>query len=687
MKNITVKFTLTVLASLTLSFSGFSQKALAKADEAFDAHQYYDAITKYKNAYASVSKDKRGYVLYRMGVASREINDYKGAEANLQKSIAANYDNPDVYLQLAEVLKGQMKYPEAITEFNNYKSKGGNAKRADLGVKSCELAQKWVDSPMRYKVENIQLLNSKQRDFAPCFSDKKYQSIYFSSNRDGTLGGQELNTGGNHYDIFEAKIDKNGKWSTPVLLPPAISTPVNEARAWVSKKGDMIFFTRCPEDKGKENKCGLYMAKKQGSTWGEATPLPFTNDSVQFGHPCLSADAKMLFFASKMPGGYGGTDIWYCTYDAKNNSWGQPKNAGPNVNTEGNESYPSVSDDGKKFYFSSDYHPGLGGLDIFVTEFAPDGKLNKPIENLKYPLNSSYDDFGIVFEGKRQRGYFSSNREGGRGDDDIWSFNLPPLTFNVKGIIISEGDPFTAKGKNEPVEGVKVKILGSDGQLYEVPTGKDGQYSVRLKDAVTYTISTLTDKASKSATHNKEGFLANNDQRIITTVGEGNSKDFKADFAVKPVVPNPRMPEVRYELGSAELTPEGKDSLNYLFNLLKDNPGIVVELNSHTDTRGSAASNMTLSAARAQSCVDYLVKEKSINPQRLQAKGYGATQPIISDDEIKKEPTKEGKEALHAKNRRTSFKILRWDFVDPNAPKNQPKPTKPPTGDDEDSEE
>jgi len=680
MKNIT-KVTFALVASLAISLSAFGQKALLKADEAFDAHQYFDAINKYKEAYGGVPKEKRGYVLYKMGVASREINDYKGAEANLQKAIAAGIDNPDVYLQLAEVLKGQMKYDEAITEFNNYKSKGGNAKRAEIGVNSCKLAQQWTDAPMRYKIENIQALNSKQRDFAPCFSDKKYASIYFTSNRDGSLGGQEINSGGNHYDIYESKLDKNGKWSTPVLLPPSVSTPVNEARAWVSKKGDMLFFTRCPEEKNKANKCGLYMAKKQGSTWGGATLLPFVNDTVQFGHPCLSADGTILYFVSKMAGGYGGSDIWYCTFNAKTNAWGQPKNAGPNINTPGTESYPSVSDDGKKFYFSSDYHPGLGGLDLFMTEVGSGGALNKPIENLKYPLNSSFDDFAIVFEGRKNKGYFSSNREGGKGDDDIYSFYLPPLTFNSKGIVISEGDPNTGKGKNEPVAGVKVKILGSDGALYEVVTGKDGQYTARIKENTTYTITTQTDANSKSTSHDK--FLSTKDQRVITTVGVPSSKDFKADFAVMPVVPNPRMPEVRYELGKSELLPESKDSLNYLYNLMNANPGIVVELNSHTDSRGDADKNMQLSQDRAQSCVNFLVNEKGINAARLKAKGYGKTQLLVTDEEIAKAPTKEEKEALHAKNRRTSFRILQWDFVDPNAPKNAPKPTKPPGEEDE----
>jgi peptidoglycan-associated lipoprotein len=680
-----IRLTFSIIAGLICCTPGFSQKVLKKADAAFEARQYYNAINYYKQAYSAAGKDKKAMILYKSGIASQEINDYKGAEAYYNKAIAANYDNPDVYLRLAEVLKVQMKYPEAIVEYNNYKSKGGNAKRADLGVKSCQLAQQWVDNPMRYKIENISLVNSKQRDYAPCFSDKKYKTIVFSSNRDGGLGGIEINTGTNHTDLWESKLDKNGKWSTPVLLPPAVSTPVNEGRAWVSKKGDLIFFTRCPEEKNKENKCGVYMAKKQGSTWGQAELLPFNTDTVQFGHPCLSADSKMLYFASRMGGGYGGVDIWSCTYNQKTNTWGQPKNMGPQVNTEGNEVYPSVSDDGKKFYFSSDYHPGLGGLDLFMAELGGDGKVSKPVENLKYPINSSYDDFAIVFEGRRNRGYFSSNRDGGKGDDDIWSFNLPPMTFAVKGNVFSEGDPNTGKGKGETVENVKVKVVGSDGSINEVNTGKDGSYNFRIKESNTYTVSTETGQNSKSSSHSKDGFLANKDVRVITTVGEAESKNFQADFAVKPVVPSLRMPEIRYELGSAELLPESKDSLLYLYNILNDNPSIVVELNAHTDNRGDDKSNMELSQARAQSCVDFLVKEKNINEKRLVAKGFGETKPVVTEDQIKKAKTEQEKEALHAKNRRTEFRVLNFNFVDPNAPKSPAKPKK--SGDDEEEEE
>jgi len=685
MKNIT-KFTLTAAALVIFVANGFSQKLLKKADAAFEARQYYSAINMYKQAYANAPKDKKPVVLFKSGYASQEINDYKGAETFYQKAIALNYDDPTVYLMLAEVLKSQMKYPEAIVEYNNYKAKGGNGKKADLGVKSCELAQQWKDAPQRYKLENMSLINSKESDYSPSFADKKNQTLVITSRREGALGSQEVNLGSNHSDLYETKLDKNGKWSTPVLLPPAISSPVNEGQGWVSKKGDMIFFTRCPEEKNKQVKCGLYMAKKQGSTWGVATRLPFNNDTVQFGHPTLSADGKFLYFASRMGGGYGGIDIWRCTYDAKANVWGQPTNAGPAVNTEGDEMYPTVSDDGKKLYFSSNYHPGMGGLDIFVAEAGADGKFTKAVENLKYPINSSFDDFGIIYEGKKQRGYLTSNREGGKGSDDIWSFNLPPLTFNVKGMAMSKGDDIKQIGRGEAVELVKVKVIGSDGSINEYTTSKDGNYTFKLKEKVTYTVSTITDKATKSASYTK-GYLASKDQRVITTVGLDKSKDFIADFELTPVVPFIRMPQILYELGKADLLPQSKDSLQFLYQTLADNPSIVVELNSHTDSRGDAAKNMTLSQARAQSCVDYLVKDKGINPARLVAKGYGKTQLLIGDDVIAKAKTKQEKEALHALNRRTAFRILNWDFVDPNAPKTPTKTNTTKKGGDEEEED
>ena len=359
MKTLIKQFSITFL-SLILSFSGFSQKKnknLIKADEAFENHEYFSAITLYKQALSGATDETKGYIFFRAGEASHEINDYKEAESYFQKAIKANYTDPLVYLKLAEVLKIESKYDESIIEYKNYKTKGGEAKKADRGMSSCQLAKKYSENPTRYQIENMALINSKARDYCASFSDKNNKTIVFSSNREGSLGDIDVSTGKNKSDIYETKVDKNLKWSTPVLLPPAISTEVNEGQPWVSKKGDMIFFTRCPESKGKKSKCGLYMAKKQGSTWGVAELLPFNNDTVQFGHPCLSSDGKILYLSSRKAGGYGGADIWSCTFDVKKAEWGQLKNAGSEVNTSGNEVFPTLSDDGKHLYFSSDYHP------------------------------------------------------------------------------------------------------------------------------------------------------------------------------------------------------------------------------------------------------------------------------------------------------------------------------------------
>ncbi|MBK7665922.1 MAG: PD40 domain-containing protein [Sphingobacteriaceae bacterium] len=289
----------------------------------------------------------------------------KSAETYYQKAIAAKYPDPEAIVRLADVLKSQGKYPEAITEYQNFKKLAPSDPRGDKGVKSSELAQQWKDSPGRYKIENMALINSKESDFSPTYSDKKYNTLVFTSTREGVNQKQDITTGQNHSKMYETKLDKNGKWSTPVILAGAVSSAFNDGAAAVSKKGDFMLMTRCPEIKSQKSGCQLYMAKKQGSGWAEPVKLPFNIDSVQFGHPALSADGKTVYFVSRMKGGFGGADIWKTVYDAKGNSWSLPINLGPQINGSNDEMYPYVSDDSKTLYFSSNSHPGMGGLDIF----------------------------------------------------------------------------------------------------------------------------------------------------------------------------------------------------------------------------------------------------------------------------------------------------------------------------------
>lgn len=680
------KLALTTTAVIALAFSVTAQKNYLKdADQAYNTHQYFNAIELYKQAYTKVKKpDAKAKILFRTAESYHAINDLKGAETYYNKAIKAKYPDPVAILKLADCLKAQQKYPEAIVEYNNYKKEMPSDPRGEAGVKSCELAQQWKDAKntpeTRLKVENMALINSKEADFGPAYADKKYTTLYFTSTRQGAQGSIDVTTGQNKSDIYETKLDKNGKWSTPTTLATTVVSKMNEGGAFVSKKGDLMFMTRCPEAKGKQLKCQIYVSKKQGPSWTEPELLPFNIDTISFRHAVLSPDGNTLYFDSRLPGGYGGNDLWMSTAEGKgkDKTWSQPVNLGPAINTAGNEGYPYMADDNQTLYFSSDTHLGMGGLDLFKATKDANGKFTKAPENLKYPMNSAGDDFGIVFEGKKIRGYFTSNREGGKGSDDIWSFVLPPLNFNLTGTVVSAEN-------NEPVTNALIHLKGSNGDMFEFKTTADGKYNFKLKENTSYEVTVATDKNTMSQTF-KLGFLANKDMGKLTTVDENESKDFVKDFALTPVKAEIRFPAVLYDLGKATLRPESKDSLNFLYQTLIDNPTIVIELQAHTDSRGSDAKNLKLSEDRAKSCVDYLVNEKKIPIARLMSKGWGEKKLLVKDDVIAKAKTKEEKEALHQKNRRTVFRIVNWDYQDPNAPKSEKPVYKPQVKGEENSE-
>ena len=243
MKQIT-KLTLIAGAVICMASPVVAQKALAKADLAFENHQYFTAVEAYKAAYTSVKKaDMKAKVLFRTAFAYQEINDMKSAETYYQKAIAAKYPDPEAVVRLADVLKSQGKYPEAIAEYQNFKKLAPSDPRGDKGVKSSELAQQWKDNPGRYKIENMALINSKESDFSPTYSDKKYNTLVFTSTREGVNQKQDITTGQNHSKMYETKLDKNGKWSTPVVLAGAVTSVFNDGAAAISKKGDFMLMT------------------------------------------------------------------------------------------------------------------------------------------------------------------------------------------------------------------------------------------------------------------------------------------------------------------------------------------------------------------------------------------------------------------------------------------------------------
>jgi len=679
-------FVLSFSLSLCFSINSYAQRNFTEeADKAYELKQFTYAIELYQKAYSKIKRNKaeRARILFQIGECYRYTNNQKRSEAQYRRVTKSGYPDPIAYMYLAEALKQNEKYDEAIVALNDYKAKVPNDPKADKAIEACKLSQMWKDNPTRYVIENVRQLNSRENDFTPSYADKKFNSLIFTSSRDGVIGkGTDTWTGENFTDLFYTELSKAkgkkgtqpgteamGTWSAPVILDEGIiNTPANEGSPALNDRGNTMYFTRCNVEKRQTITCKIFSTQKKGRGWAEAEVLTLGPDSFNYGHPTLSQDELTLYFASDMAGTLGGKDIWMAKRDRKTRPFDKPVNLGPTINTEGNEMYPFIKDNGV-LYFSSDGHVGMGGLDMFKSEKV--GETWGTPENMKFPMNSPNDDFAIIYEGAQEKGYFCSNRNGGRGGDDIYSFFLPPLVFTLQGVVKD------AETK-QIIEGAIVKLVGSDGTSIEDSTDKAGSYKfgkTQILPNTTYEL--YVSKPNYFSSTAKE-----------TTVGVEQSRDFIVNFDLVPIPKKPiELPEILYDLARWELLPQYQDSLNGLISTLKDNPKIVIELASHTDARDSDANNDTLSQKRAESVVNYLI-EKGIAPDRMVAKGYGERVPrtlskditrdgftfksgtVLTEQFINALTTLKEREAAHQLNRRTEFRILRDDYIpkDSNIP-------------------
>jgi peptidoglycan-associated lipoprotein len=656
------------LAFILLGTTLLAQKnPTAEADKAFEARSYYSAVDLYKKAYNKVrsSEDKKE-VLYKIGFCYYKIEDYKNSQAWLGKAIKAGYSKPDAQLMYAKTMQNQGLYDKAVVEFSKYKELNPSDPNVDQYIKNCEMAQDWVDNPTRYLVERDPVLNSKQRDFSPTWTDKRHTSIAFTSTREGSIGDNlDPNSGDYFSSIWQSEQDKKSKkWMVPNIVDEnqnIINTgKANEGSACMDSRFKTLYITRCSSEKKATLGCGIYVTKQTGNMWSEPELIPLSKDpAAAVGHPSIGLKDEYLFFASDMKGGHGGKDIWFAKWDKKAKEWTNVTNLGPKINTAGDEMFPYIHEDGRLF-FASDGHPGMGALDIFVAQRKGTEDAWEDVQNMKYPINSSYNDFGIIFEGTANMGYLTSDRPGTRGLDDIWGFRVPPLKFIIAGTI-------TDVDNGAALPGVLVKLIGTDGSTVELKTDELGYYEF---DQVTgSTERYIKPETSYTLQVSKEDYLSGKGQE--TTVGLIESTKLVHDFKLQSIKKQEiRFPQVLYDLGKWDLqvndSVNSKDSLDYLYQTLIDNPTLVIELMSHTDTRDTDQRNQVLSQKRAQSCVDYLVS-KGIPSDRMEPKGYGESQPLISDEEIAKLPTTAEKEAAHQVNRRTTFRVLRTDYV-PAAP-------------------
>jgi peptidoglycan-associated lipoprotein len=654
-----------ILYSFLLLILIFSHDTLAqtrKAERAYSsfvAGEYFDAIDSFKNTY-SKTKDKvlKAEMVFMVAECYRLINDPKNAEIWYKKAVKSSYAKPEAQYWFAESLKKNGKYDLAIIEYKRYKQIVPGDARADLGIRSCELSLEWLKNPEPYKVEELKDINSKDSDFSPAYGRDDFGVLYFTSSRDDATGNKTSGaTGQSFTDIFESRLDKKGKWSTPLPVE-VLNSEFEDGTPGFSANYKEIYFTRCEAGKRESKGCAIMYSRRTGTGWSEPENLGILADSLVAAHPSISADGLTLYFVSDMAGGFGGKDIFMVTRENAGSVWSAPKNLGPDINTKGDELFPFIRENGV-LYFASDGIIGMGGLDIFKATSQPDGSWL--VQNMKSPINSFADDFGIVFENGNEIGIFSSTRKG-KGNDDLFSFELPPLRFNVTGLVKDE-----KTGLSMP--GATVQLIASDGSNLQVVTGTGGDFKFALNVGVDYIFLA-----------SRKGYL--NGKEKETTKGQEKSRDFMVSIVLTPIDKPIELPNIFYDFGKWDLRPESMVSLDKLVETLNDNPNVTIELMSHTDSRDTEEYNLSLSQKRAQSVVDYLIG-KGIEPERLSAKGYGESSPKVVDTEISGQnpflktgaslteqyinnlSSEEQKEIAHQINRRTEFKVLRTDYESP----------------------
>lgn len=648
----------------------YPQGRLKTANQLYESQQYWNALKKYEKVYNKIrnNREEKNVVAFHMAKCYWMTENYTRAEFLYRHLIRYGFDkkHPEVILDLADLLKMNGKFDEALKYYQIYENQVPNDPRGKLGETTTKLVKTWMEHPSKYQVKDIREINSRESDFAPAFLSENYNQLVFTSNRKESTGKDIDNwTGMKFTDLFQAQLDRNGQWTTPVLLDKSgnINTKANEGAATLNDQYNTLYFTRCKKVEDKQTGCQIYKSVRIGRNWGspQLVKIQGIDSTMTVGQPTLSSDELTLIFSSDKRGSLGGNDLWISTRNGKGLPFGHPFNLGPVINTKGNEVFPFLRND-STLYFSSDGHGGMGGLDIFVSRKDSLGNWGKPV-NLRYPVNSTYDDFGIVFEAGANKGYFSSNRKGSKGKEDIYSFVQPTIDFTLSGTVQDDQTLFG-------MSNVKVQLSDAKNPTLSTLTNNKGFYSFEK--------SQIKKNSDYTVTVGAENYFTTSSQ--ISTVGKQFSDDFKVNFSLKRIPSSPIvLPDILYDLGKWDLKPQFQDSLQGLVQLLRNNPGLVIELGSHTDSRGTTESNDILSQKRALSAVNYLIM-RGINPGRLVAKGYGERVPRTLQKNIEKDgflftkgttltdsyindlkPAAE-KEAAYALNRRTEFRVLRRDF-------------------------
>ena len=663
-----------LLAVLVIASCRVEEK-IVDGRKAFERKQYAKAIQLLEKEFnKSKSTVEKGEKAFLIGESYRIINQPETSKDWYMKAYNSGY-NSDALKQYAFALKELEQYKEAIEAFKDLGSDLGDPYEFQREIIACRQAGAWVKGQ---KNENTDVSalggNTRSAEYYPAVY--KDGQIIIASDRPESTGEDIYGWTGNKYADLFLLDTKTGKTSNFSMV---LNSKYNEATITFNKDFTQAYFSRCGDDGSKSDVfyCKLMYTELIGDEWSEPQVVEFTEDKVNYSHPFLSADGNVLYYSSDHPEGLGGYDI----YSVKRTSegWGEPQNLGASINTEGSETSPYIDVD--TLYFSSDYHIGMGGADIFKT--VKNGNRWGPLQNLRAPVNSGADDFGFRVDYRKKQksniirsGYFTSNRKGGKGNDDIYRFEtrVPPPPIEpvepIDTLPLAEGQEEPPKieykllleGRvvekvfNDP-ENPNSGVLGKSGiptatvqvnfrdTSFAVTTNEKGEFKLELEEQMSYLFTgSKTDYLSQDARFSTRGI--ENDPNNPT-------QTFYQEIVLDKVFKNVEitLDGIYYDFDRWEIRPDAKPILNKLANILKRNPSIKIELASHTDCKGGDSYNKTLSQKRANSAVEYLIA-KGISSSRMVAIGYGEAQPVTtcSCNRCNKEEDQ--------RNRRTTFKIV-----------------------------
>lgn len=655
------------------------QAKLSVAREQYLRGEYYAASETYRKLYRNVSREERaqrGIIAFEMAENYRKLNQSSRAVAAYNNAIRYGYPDTIMYFHYARMLHREGNYEGAAEAYRRFLTFRPEDRLALTGLQGVELAVEWSENPTRYVVGRMELFNSNRGEFSPMLSADG-DRLYFTSSREEVLGEEKSAiTGMKYNDLFRSVKNVHGEWQRPERISSGVNTGYDEGTPSFSPDGEWMYYTFSDINPNRGTTAKIYLSRWVNGRWSEGRPLEIVKDDSLsvFAHPAISPSGRWLYFVSDMPGGYGGKDIWRASV-MNNHEILLVENLGPDINTPGDELFPYLRND-TTLYFSSDGHPGMGGLDMFMAvasggETWRQGRLGDwergrlgeresgrwRVRNLQSPLNSPADDFGITFEPKGEMGFFSSNRNDVRGYDHIYSFVYPEVTVWIEGFVVDPDDEF--------IPGAVVSVVGSEGSQLRFVTGKEGEYRFKANRDTDYLLMASAD-----------GFL--NQKQRLSPSSEEKDTLYYVDFEMIPYNKPVILDNIFYDFDSATLRPESKDELGLLIDLLNEHPSVAIELAAHTDRKGSDEYNSDLSLRRAQSVVNYL-SAHGINPQRLSAQGFGKTRPVkvskkmaeqfdflkegdLLTEEFIETLTLDQQEIADQINRRTSFEVIDLEF-------------------------